>query len=157
MSTTYKPEDHYEIGFSQGREEEREACAKEVESWRGGKLFLAVGEMTAQELRTVRSVTAAIARRIRSRQLDDMLEGREIPPLGAEDIGTIGYRVWGENSVGGTCGKPAVALETFDPYAEIGRLRSALQGLVNNSTRADWPDDLWDAAVQCCMYQPGAK
>lgn len=42
-----------------------ESAAAEVESWRGGKLLLSAGEMTAQELRTVRAVTDGIARKLR--------------------------------------------------------------------------------------------
>ena len=35
--------------------------------------------------------------------------------------------------------------------AEVEELRSALLGLLNNSTRADWPDDLYDAAEKAAM------
>jgi len=42
-----------------------ESAAREVASWRGGKLLLVAGEMTGQELRTVRAVTDGIARKLR--------------------------------------------------------------------------------------------
>lgn len=43
-----------------------EQAAKVCESWRGGKLLLNAGEMSADELRTVRAVTDAAGREIRA-------------------------------------------------------------------------------------------
>lgn len=47
-------------------QETLERAAKVCESWRGGKLLLNAGEMSGDELRTVRAVTDAAGREIRA-------------------------------------------------------------------------------------------
>lgn len=47
-------------------QEALEKAAAIAQSWRGGKLLLNAGEMTGEEMRTVRAVTQAIGREIRA-------------------------------------------------------------------------------------------